>query len=213
MSSHPPSEAARLQVARRVAIALGLYAFAGGLISFLGWLLDMPRLTDRDGNGISIQPNATLAAMSAGAALVLLLLGRRRTAAVPAILVASIGLATLFEYVSGVNMRIDTLFMFDREWGRVGVLVPGRMGPPGTLSWTLVGCALVLLSLGSPKARGAVPLLGLAVAATAAFSLTGYLFRADILYTLPRLTVITWQTATFLLAVALGLIAMICAVL
>jgi hypothetical protein len=44
-------------------------------ISFLGWLLDVPLLTDWHNNGISIQPNATVATMAAGAALVLVSFG------------------------------------------------------------------------------------------------------------------------------------------
>ena len=65
----------------RVSAGLGAYTMLGGLLSFLGWVLDVQRLTDWDGNGISIQPNAALCATIAGASLILLNFGLRRVAA------------------------------------------------------------------------------------------------------------------------------------
>ena len=48
----------------------------------MGWPANLPRLTDWDNDGISIQPNAAVAVICAGAALILLSWGRRLTAAV-----------------------------------------------------------------------------------------------------------------------------------
>ena len=42
-------------------ITLGCYALLGGFLSFAGWAADIPRLTDWIGDGISIQPNTTVA--------------------------------------------------------------------------------------------------------------------------------------------------------
>jgi signal transduction histidine kinase/CheY-like chemotaxis protein len=92
------------------------------------------------------------------------------------------------------------------------VLVPGRMGPPGSLSWTLIGIALVLAAQAPPPvSRGTgrrmaamLALLSLSVAFT---SLVAYFYGADVLYTLPRLTVLAMQTATFIAAVSLGILA------
>ena len=53
--------------AYNASLTLGMYALVGGLISFAGWAADLPRLTDWNGVGLSIQPNATIAAMSASA--------------------------------------------------------------------------------------------------------------------------------------------------
>jgi PAS domain S-box-containing protein len=59
----------------------------------------------------------------------------------------------------------------------------------------------------SPRARAAVPALGLTVTAIAAISFTGFLFGASVLYSLPWLTTIALQTSTILLSVGLGLVA------
>jgi hypothetical protein len=61
----------------RAAIGLALYATAGGIVSFLGWAADVPRLTDWFNIGISIQPNAALAVVLAGAGLLALVAGLR----------------------------------------------------------------------------------------------------------------------------------------
>jgi PAS domain S-box-containing protein len=191
---------------RRLCALLGGYAAAVGLTSFVGWAFDIPRLTDWDGNGISIQPNATLCASFSGLALLLLAAERRRAAQLAGLVVGLIGWATAFGWLSGVSWEFDELFMFDREWGRVGVIFPGRMGIPGTVSWCLISLAL-LLAGGGPRARRIVPALGLATALLASVSLLGYLLGASTLYMLPRLTVIAMQTATCIVAVGLGLVA------
>jgi len=190
----------------RLSFAAGLYAFAGGLVSFAAWPLDLPAFADWEADGISTQPNAGLAAIFAGAALVCVSLGRMRRAAVLGVAPGLLGAVTLFEHLTGVDLGIDRLFLFERTWGGALTMVPGRMGMPGSISWTLVGVAIFLLARG-PRARRAAAALGIVVAAIASLSVTGYLFGADGLYSLPRLTAIAFQTATMLLAVGLGLVA------
>jgi signal transduction histidine kinase/CheY-like chemotaxis protein len=187
-------------------MALGGYMLLGGFVSFLGWVLDAPAHTDWDADGIAIQPNATLAAVTAGAALVLHAAGRLRPAAVLGAVVLAIGSLTLFEWLSRVNLGIDTPLMFDRTWGRVGVISPGRMGPPGSVSWTMIGAALLLASLADRVKRKVAVLLALVPAAISALSLIGYLYGASALFTIPTLTIIAAQTATFIFAAALALI-------
>jgi PAS domain S-box-containing protein len=51
-----------------------------------------------------------------------------------------------------------------------------------------------------------VPTLSLITASLATLSVVGYLYGATILYTVPHLTAIAFQTATFILAVSLGLV-------
>lgn len=199
-----PSNERRLS---SVCLILGSYVFVGGLTSFLGWASNRPFLTDWTGSGISIQPNAALCAASAGAGLILLGLGRRALAGIIGALSGLIGLATIFEYMSGIDLGIDARLMFGHEWGRRGVLSPGRMGPPGSVSWTLIGTAIVMAASGNAKARRVVPALAGFTCGLASLSLIGYLFDADLLHTLPRLTVIAFQTSTFVFATGLGLFA------
>jgi len=202
-----PTSRHKRQIAWRVSTLAAAYVGAGGAVSFLGWGLDLPALTDWYGNGISIQPNAAVATAAAGAAVVAANLGYSRVAMVLGGLVTFIGGVTILEYLTGLDPGVDTLLMFDRPWGRTGTLTPGRMGPPGSLSWTLVGIALLLLSSGHEAARRRVSPLAILVTCVSSLSLIGYLFGADVLYTLPRVTTIALQTATFLLATGIALTA------
>ena len=59
-------------------LAAGGYALVGGLLSLLGWVLDLPRLTDWNNEGISIKANAAICITAAGAGLVTALLGSRQ---------------------------------------------------------------------------------------------------------------------------------------
>lgn len=190
---------------RRIALLTGCYALLGGIASLAGWVLDVRRLTDWDNNGISIQPNATLCVILSGIGLLALAACRTRVTAVCGAAVLSIGALTLMEWVSGLSFGIDGLLLLGREWGRVGVVVPGRMGPPGSVSWTLLGAALVL-SAGPPRMRRLAPALGVTTAFISALALVGYLYDARDLYALPRITVIALQTATFILAVSVGVV-------
>jgi signal transduction histidine kinase/ActR/RegA family two-component response regulator len=190
-------------------LTCGVYALVGGFISLIGWVADKPRLTDWLDDGISIQPNPTVAAMLGGGALFLLALGFRRAAYVSGVIVAAIGATVLFQNFTGIDLRIDTLLMFGREWGRTGVLFPGRMGLPGAASWTLLGISIVIAAaspVGGARLRMLVPLLASLTMTIASFSLIGYLYGADTLYAIPTFTVIALQTSTFILAVSLGLI-------
>ena len=189
----------------RLAAALGWYAFGAGLLSFLGWVLDLRRLTAW-GGAISIQPNAALAAAAAGAGLVLLAGGRRRAVVPLAAVTGLIGLATFFEHASGIDLSIDALLTFGRPWAGVATVAPGRMGPPSTIAWTLLGLGL-LAALGGRRARRVAAALGLATIVIGSLSFIGYLFGANPLYAVARRTAIALQTATMIVAVGAGLVA------
>ena len=189
----------------RFAMWAGGYAIAAGLLSFLGWALGVHRLTSW-GGGISMQPNTAVAATAAGAALVLLTRGRRPFATAFALLAGLIGLATLFEHMSGVDLGIDALLTFGRPWAGTATVAPGRMGPPAAASMILLALGL-LSALGGKGARPAAPGLGLATVAIGTLSLIGYIFGADPLYSIAPLTGIALQTSTMTIAVGLGLVA------
>ncbi len=187
---------------------LALYALIGGLLSLAGWILDVPWLTDWPGSGISIQPNATFCVVLSGLALLQLAAGRRWAGALLGAGVAVVGGLTLLEWVLGTSFGIDGLLPFDRPWGQRGVLYPGRMGPPGSMAWTLIGIALVISGLQMPRPPRVVVGFAIATFAISLLSITGHLYDADVLYAIPRLTVISPQTATFIAAVSAGLIAL-----
>ncbi len=189
----------------RLAIVLGSYALVAGLVSFAGWAFDARRLTSW-GHGISIQPNTAIAAAAAGASLVALTIRRGRVAAVFALVAGLIGLLTLFEHISGIDLGIDAALTFGRPWGRAATVQPGRMGPPASVSWLLLGIGLIS-ALGPARARQAASAFGLGAVTIGALSLIGYIFGADPLYSVAPLTGIALQTSTMVFALGLGLVA------
>jgi signal transduction histidine kinase/CheY-like chemotaxis protein len=194
-------------VAARIALAFAFYGLLSGILSLLGWALDLQRLTDWEGDGISIQPNASLAAAAIGAALVLAMLGRNRAASIIAGVTAALGVLTAFENLSGVDVGIDRLLLFNRDWGAVGTTAPGRMGVPASLSYAVLGACLLLMRDGTTAfSRELAPWLALLPLAISTLSILGYLYNASLLYSIPGITAIALQTATYVFALAIATI-------
>jgi signal transduction histidine kinase/ActR/RegA family two-component response regulator len=187
-------------------LLLAVYALVGGVSSFIGWYADVPRLTDWLATGISIQPNAAIAVTIAAIGLLLFRFGFRRSGGAVGVVVAAIGATVLIEYATGIDLGIDRLFVFDRAWGSLGVVAPGRMGPPGAVSWTILGLAMVFASSSSTRRwpRAMAPALSLVTMSIASLTLLGYLYGVTALYTVPLVTIIALQTSTFILAVSIG---------
>jgi PAS domain S-box-containing protein len=186
----------------------GVYAIVAGLLALAGWTMDVQRLTDWRNDGISMFPNTAMCSIASGLALLLSLAGRRwRTASHGlALLVASVGGLTLFEHVSSIDLGIDTLVFAVRPWGQFAAAAPMRMGPPASLSFCMIAVAILLGGV-SPRARRVGAVLGVSVTAIAALSLSGHLYGAQQMFTLPRLTAIAFQTASVILMLGIGLMA------
>jgi signal transduction histidine kinase/ActR/RegA family two-component response regulator len=200
---------AEMDASRRGSVVLlivAAYALVGGVTSFVGWYADVPRLTDWLGTGISIQPNAAIAVTSAAIALLLFRFGFRRSGGAVGAFVAAIGAAVLIEYATGIDFGIDALFLFNRPWGGSGVIAPGRMGPPGAVSWTMLGLSMLFASTSPARRwpRALAPVLALMAMSIASLTLLGYLYGVTALYTIPLVTIIALQTSTFILAVSIG---------
>jgi PAS domain S-box-containing protein len=198
------------RTSRFAAAALGIVAAVGGAVSFAGWPLGIPRLAAWQGDSLAMQPNACIAMFLSGIALALVPHRAHRSIAALGTVVALIGGLTLLQHLTGMSLGIDQLFTYGRDWS-VGTSSPGRMGPPGSFSFTLIGAALMLLGVTrEPPApagrRGLVPVLALIVGTLALFSVIGYAFGAQRFYAVPWLTAIALQSALLLIVVAVGVI-------
>jgi PAS domain-containing protein len=185
------------------------YALIGGGVTLIGWFTGLPRLTDWADSGISMFPNAAFAAVCSGLALVLAGSSPRwlrRVSGLLGLSVATLGSATLFEHFSGIDLGIDRL-LITPAWGNKAAMAIGRMGLPASSSYTVLGIGFVLLSSARARIRRIAPLLGIGVSTIAALSLMGYVLGADPLFAVARYTGIALQTATVLLALALGVLA------
>jgi PAS domain S-box-containing protein len=204
----PTSHATPATWPRTLALTSGALALLGGVVSFLGWRLDVPVLTDWFGRGISTQANTALCVAAVGAGICLQALGWWRTGALVAFAAGLAAAVTLLEWVTGFDFGIDRLFTYDRPWGRAGVVAIGRMGLPAAVSLVLLACALALGATEQRDRRRLAPRLALVTFAIATLSITGYLYRADLLFTVPLATAIALQTAVFVIALSTAVIAL-----
>ncbi|HET9395905.1 MAG TPA: ATP-binding protein, partial [Nitrospiraceae bacterium] len=185
-----------------------IYATLGGLLSLAGWAADIPRLTDWWGTGITIKANTAIGITAVGVALLIAALSQKGLwfVRILGFFAGALGALTLFEHITSHDVGIDT-FLFDEPSGVAGTAAPGRMGPPAAASLAALGAALVVL-----KVRGRTRILSvalpIAVIAIGTLSMIGFLYGAEAMYSIPRLTGIAVQTATMLLALAVGTLAL-----
>jgi len=190
---------------RRLAVLLALCTLMASLISFSGWVLDIPQLTSWGLNEISIQPNTTVLIALAGLAVLLLPMGNGKVTLALGGFVALGGGLNLLQYMTGADFGFNHQLLFGREWGQGATMAPGRFGPPASISFVLIGASLMLLGFGEARRRY-VPGLALIVVLLMVFSLLGYLFGARDFYAIPWLSAIALPSAIMLMTLALSVI-------
>lgn len=195
---------------RTVALLAGLVTAIGGLVSLLGWILDLHRLTDWSGQGITIKANTSIGLVLLGSGLALASFAKKARAATRALggLAAALGGVTLLEHLTNIDFGIDTL-LFNEPVGALGTTSPGRMGVPASTSFMLLGLSLIFASSAKPIWRRRASILGLCTLAIASLPLAGYLYGASQLYAVARYTGIALQTASMLWLLAVGVIALV----
>jgi signal transduction histidine kinase/ActR/RegA family two-component response regulator len=192
------------QILRRVTASLGLFALVASVISLTGWACDIPRFTSWIDGDISIQPNTCVLIAVASIAILLLHYGHHRATLVLGGFVAAGGGLNLLQYALGADFGFNHQLLFGREWGHTATMTPGRFGPPASISFVLIGFALMFLV--SQMRRCYVPMLALVVVLLMMFSLLGYIFDARNFYAIPWLSAIALPAAIMLMALALSLI-------
>ncbi len=191
-----------------VAAIAGMVAILVGAGHLAAWLVgDLSRsgLT-----AITIKTNASLCLTLVGIALLLLVpaqaaSARRWTARMCAAVAFLVGLLTLLENLSGWDFGIDQLLAAETP-GAMAVVSPNRMGPPASLSFTLIGLALLILSRRDHRGVRVVQSLALAVCLFSLLATIGFLYGAREFYGIARYTAIAWPAAVSLLLLGLGLL-------
>jgi signal transduction histidine kinase len=195
---------------RMFSSAVALAVATVGLLAFCGWLFGIDSLKTPFGPRIAIKTNATLCLMFSGVSLWLLLPSntrpaRRGVGQVLGLLVLAIGSLTLSEHIFRWDPGIDQA-LFREPPGALATMSPNRMGPPGSLSFALVGLGILLLDRSSPKMRCPSQYCAIPVVLLALLPILGYSFGEAGLYGIARVTGIALLNAASLLGLGLAMI-------
>lgn len=152
----------RSQAALHRGLSQGFAGFAVvvGCVALVGWALDIAVLKSILPGWVSMKPNAALAFVLIGIAMLLpsllpATLNPKLShllsllARLCGLLAGLIGLLTLSEYVFGWNLGIDQ-WLFREAPGAVGTSYPGRMAPDTALCFLMLAVGLSV-ARGSPK--------------------------------------------------------------
>ncbi|MBW4645188.1 MAG: PAS domain S-box protein [Goleter apudmare HA4340-LM2] len=132
-----------------------------------------------------------------------------KLARVCALLVLSIGLLTLSEYLFGWNLGIDELLFRDPSRMLIGSY-PGRMGLNTTLNFIFVGVALELLGKKPSRRHYWYAQIFSLIAALIAFqALLAHVYKVKYVYgLLPHTTLMALHTALIFLVLCIGILGM-----
>ncbi|HUX78305.1 MAG TPA: diguanylate cyclase [Alphaproteobacteria bacterium] len=184
----------------------GLICIMLGAISLIGWYTNTPILFQMLPGLTPMYYNTALCLIVIGTALIILISGHKKIAALLGIFVTILAVLTMLEYSFGINLGIDELF-FKTELS-LHTAAPGRMSPNSALSFFLCGISLVILSVNniSRLFYFIVLLLGMIVLALGSISLLGYAAQLPSTYQWAKLTPMALHTAIGVIIASGGMI-------
>ncbi len=164
---------------RRFARALGFAVAAAGSVVLLGWTLGVEALKSIVPGFVPMMANTAATFLAAGLGVALLApkdagTAARRVAQALAAFVVALGLATLAEHASGLDLHVDQLLFSDP----FTISHPGRMSIGAATATLLVGLALLLLDRETRGGYRPAQLLALAAALIPLQAIIGYFYGA-----------------------------------
>jgi len=192
---------------KKISFCLGCLVSVLGVVGITAWYFHTPFLLQIHSSFVPMQYNTALGFLLGGLATIALLSSRIRLAQILAVIVLLIGVLTLWQIVTGLDLHIDQLFM--QHYVAVKTDTPGRMAPNTALCFLLSGLAVLVFTLPlSAKSKAIVhDVLPSAVMALALMAMAGYILDVEGAYgwgNLSRMAVHT-SAGFFVLGLALFL--------
>ena len=182
------------------------------LVTTIGWIFDLPLLTQFARFLPAMQLN-TAAALVVSVAAVLLTPAdpserrRARPAMFLALMVALVGVLTLSEYAFGWDAGIDRIFTHVAP--TASQPFPGRPSPQTALNFAILGMAIIAVNLGG-KWTGVGQIGVIAAGVNAIVAVTGHIFGAQIFYGFPVIAPAIGMAVHTSLAFVLLTLALLC---
>jgi PAS domain S-box-containing protein len=192
-------------VSKVILLASAAIALALALAVIAGWHFQMPRLIQVIPASVPMQYNTALGFLLAGTGLVSIHQHWQRVRLVAGAGLLLIGGLTIVEYIAGLDIGIDQLFM--SHYISVETSHPGRMAPNTAASFFLVGLAFLLLDTLARRRHGHAVLfaIGPLVGVFALVALIGYATGIEAGYGWGQLTRMAVHTSVGFLVVGFGL--------
>ena len=143
----------------------------------------------------------------AGLGLLAMAFARLHSAALFGSLTLLLGVATLVQYIAGVDLSIDQLFM--EHYVKVKTSHPGRMAPNTALCFSLSGLTIAIAAIFQKNARtnGALGSLGVIILGLGIVAFTGYFAGMETAYGWGHLTKMAIHTALGFIILGIGFFA------
>jgi len=187
---------------RQASQIIALLVLALGVIVLSGWAFRVPTITYIRPTFVSMKVNTALCFLLLGAGLWLAHDDtRQRSRRILGLAVATIGGATLVEYVFHVSLGIDQLIFRDTRTPLLSAY-PGRMAISTAICFLFLGLALA--SLGIKKAIALQRALVWGSFALSLAALCGYLYGVKPLYSFTSFSTMALHTSIGLLAACLA---------
>lgn len=179
-----------------------------GILVMLGWHLHLVTLIQVLPEYVPMQFNTALGFMLCGVGILAVLYGNFKLSMASSIATLMLGLLTLFEYGTGINIGIDELFF--RHYITTHTYHPGRMAPNTALSFALAGATLLMASRNVWNRRNMLIInsLGSLILGIGLVAVFGYFMALERAYTWTKYTQMAIHTAAGFTMTGAGLIAL-----
>jgi PAS domain S-box-containing protein len=194
---------------RCVPLIAGASVCAIGIAVLVGWFQDIEVLRSLSPRFVSMKPNAAVAHLCLGVALLLAAApppGGRAVRWLFEITALLLGAGTLTEYVLNVDLGIDRLLMATGG-SDFQTASPGRMSPLAAACFVLGASALFAERAAGTRGRTTARALATCVGIVGLLSLLGYLYGVPLFYRpFPAATAIAVHDAASFLLLAAGIV-------
>jgi PAS domain S-box-containing protein len=179
-----------------------------GAVVLLGWYTHNTALIQVNPAFVAMQYNTALGFLLGAAGMLSLAWETVRVARLFAVAVMLIGVLTLIEYIFGLDLGIDQLFM--EHYVDVGVSHPGRMAPNTALCFSLTGLTILIGSLATTRAikSALVGILGAMIIGLGVAAFTGYFVGIESAYGWGHLSRMAVHTAAGFVILGIGFISL-----
>jgi len=181
-----------------------LIAILLGLLVLMGWFTDNTTLIQVLPYFVPMQFNTALGFFLSGASLILILNNNFFAGKIAALIVGIMGLTTLFQYISGINIGLDELFM--EHDITVKTSHPGRMASNTAFSFLLFSFAYLCINTKWQLRLSGI--LGAIVFGLGIVAFVGYFTGIEDVYSWGQLTHMTIHTALGFIVLGAGITAL-----